>query len=330
MVELLPARFQGPPFFGCYFFVFFFLLFLFLLHLARGCSKKTIFIGFLHTLLKHLVPSCSNKEVKAKTPQKKGAHSFFGNPFFDQFFSKTLILHHPLKTVHQKISQKPYFSRLKKDGQVIDPTMAKLLTLLWPKMAKLLTLQHIYIYICVCACANKGANRKRCKHSNEEYTHPHGRKRSLSDLATIAFLTFLWCEHITGQVDNTYTQTWAFIRRIACAAPLPTVWGSWSLRRAFFSDIFLSSLCFLQLWLLMCSWEQPELSTNNMSVDTEETINILRFDIWRVKALSQKPVTNRTNVFKVTMGRSSDRSSKFTSRWDAAHTGTQCPRNSTS
>ena len=69
---------------------------------------------------------------KAKTPQKKGAHFFFGNPFFwPNLFSKTLILHHPLKTVHQKKSPKPpIFIGSKKDGQVIDPTMAKLLTLL--------------------------------------------------------------------------------------------------------------------------------------------------------------------------------------------------------
>ena len=73
---------------------------------------------------------------KAKTPKKKGAQFFFGNPFFDQFFSKTLILHHPLKTVHKKISQNPYCYRLKKGGQVIDT-----------KVAKLLTLQHIYIYV---------------------------------------------------------------------------------------------------------------------------------------------------------------------------------------
>ena len=53
-------------------------------------------------------------------------HTFFGNLFFDQKqLSKTLILHHPLKTVHQKISKKPYLYRLKKGGQVIDPTVAK-------------------------------------------------------------------------------------------------------------------------------------------------------------------------------------------------------------
>ena len=102
----------------------------------------------MHTLLKHLVPACSNKEVKPKPPKKRCTF-FFGNPFFDQiFFSKTLILHHPLKTVHQKISKKPYFYRLKKNGQVIDPTMARLLTLLWPKYVQVID-PTAYIYIWV-------------------------------------------------------------------------------------------------------------------------------------------------------------------------------------
>ena len=117
MVELLPARFQGPSFFGCYFFwVLFFLLFsVSSASSKRVLNKKPIFIGvFLHTLLKHLLPSCSNKEVKPKLPKKK-VHIFFSEtPFLTTFFSKTLILHHPLKTVHQKISKNPYFYRLKK------------------------------------------------------------------------------------------------------------------------------------------------------------------------------------------------------------------------
>ena len=111
MVLLLPARFQGPQKMGVTFFWPFFVFssfFLFLLHLARGCSKNHIFIGFLHTLLKHLVTSCSNKEVKPKLP-KKGAYFFSETSFFDQKqLSKTLILHHPLKIVHQK-SPKPLF-----------------------------------------------------------------------------------------------------------------------------------------------------------------------------------------------------------------------------
>ena len=144
MVELLPARFQGPPKNGCYFFLglFFLFFFLFLLHLARGCSKTTYFYRFLHTLLKHLVTSCSNNQVKPKLPPKKVHNFFFGNLFFDQKqLSKTLILHRPLKTVHSKNLKNPIFI-------VIDLTVAKLLTLRWPSyVAKLLTLQHIYIYI---------------------------------------------------------------------------------------------------------------------------------------------------------------------------------------
>ena len=106
-------HFLGVTFFLVFFFVFFF--FLFLQHLARGCSKKPYFYRFFAHPSKASSASMQQQGGEAKTPQKKGAHFFFGNPFFDQlFFSKTLILHHPLKTVHQKISQNPYFYRLKK------------------------------------------------------------------------------------------------------------------------------------------------------------------------------------------------------------------------
>ena len=128
---------------------FLFFFFLFLLHLGRGCSKKPNFYRFLHTLVKHLVTSCSNNQVKPKLPPKK-VHIFFSeNLFFDQKQrSKTLILHHPLKIVHQKLSKKPYFYRLKKGGQVIDLRVAKLLTLKWPKCGQLIDpTAHIYIYI---------------------------------------------------------------------------------------------------------------------------------------------------------------------------------------
>ena len=101
---------------------------------SKRVLKKTYFYrSFLHTLLKHLVTSCSNKEVKPKLPQKRCTF-FFGNLFFDQKqLSKTLILHHPLKTVHKKSPKTPIFIGSKKGGQVIDPTVAKLLTLKWPK-----------------------------------------------------------------------------------------------------------------------------------------------------------------------------------------------------
>ena len=50
MVELLPARFEGPPFFVCnlFFWPFFFVssFFLFLLHLVEGCAKTPYFYRF--------------------------------------------------------------------------------------------------------------------------------------------------------------------------------------------------------------------------------------------------------------------------------------------
>ena len=129
-MELLPVRFQGPPQKWVLFFLgpfFVLLVFLFLLHLARGCSKKTIFIGFLHTLLKHQVTSCSNNQVKPKLPPKKCTFFFFffsETPFFDQKqLSKTLILHPAPEIVHNK-SKKTIFIGSKK--------VAKLLTLRWP------------------------------------------------------------------------------------------------------------------------------------------------------------------------------------------------------
>ena len=154
MVELLPARFQGPPFFGCYLFFWPLSFFLFCLSVSSASSnrlwpKNPIFIGFFCA---H--PSEASSDImqqqwtKPKLPKKK-VHLFLGgNPFFDHFFSKTLILHHPLKTVHEKISQNPYFYRLKKSrpgywpypGQVIDPKMAKIRPGYWP--------YSIYIYIC--------------------------------------------------------------------------------------------------------------------------------------------------------------------------------------
>ena len=39
---------------------------------------------------------------KAKTPQKKGAQFFFGNPFFDQIFFKNTNSAPPPETVHKK------------------------------------------------------------------------------------------------------------------------------------------------------------------------------------------------------------------------------------
>ena len=80
MVELFPARFQGPPkkwmllfFWPLFFFLLFFLV---LLHLARGCSKKPIFIGFFAHPSKASSDIMQQQGSKAKTPQKK-VHNFF-------------------------------------------------------------------------------------------------------------------------------------------------------------------------------------------------------------------------------------------------------------
>ena len=135
MVELLPAHFQGPPKNGCYFFF----IFLFFLHLARGCSKKNILIGFFVHPSKASSDIMQQQSSKTKTPPKKGAQFFFSETsFFDQKqLSKTLILPHPLKTVHKKTQKKTYFSTF---------TVAKLLTLKWPKCGQVID-PTTYIYI---------------------------------------------------------------------------------------------------------------------------------------------------------------------------------------
>ena len=166
MVELLPARFQGPPFFGCYLFFwplfpFFSSFFCFFCIQQQAVAKKPY---FYRVFCAH--PSKASSDImqqqwtKPKLPKKK-VHLFFGgNPFFDHFFfSKTLILHHPLKTVHEKISQNPYFYRLKKSrpgywpypGQVIDPTLAKIRPGYWPYSI------CIYIYAVESKCGPRFA-----------------------------------------------------------------------------------------------------------------------------------------------------------------------------
>ena len=47
----------------------------------RVCKKNYFYRVFLHTLLKHLVTSCSNKEVKPKLPKKR-CTIFFRKPLF--------------------------------------------------------------------------------------------------------------------------------------------------------------------------------------------------------------------------------------------------------
>ena len=51
-----------------------------------------------------------------------------------------------MKIVHKKSQTNHIFYRLKKGGQVIDPTVAKLLTLKWPKCGQLID-PTAYIYI---------------------------------------------------------------------------------------------------------------------------------------------------------------------------------------
>ena len=144
-MELLPARFQGPSKNGCYFFGLF-ILFLFF-HVSSASSKrvlkKTLSLwGSWNTLLKHLVTSCSNNEIKPK-------------PFsFENPLTKTLLLHHPLKTVHKNLKKKLFLLVQKRwpsywpwGGQVIDLEVAKLLTLKWPKCGQVIDpTAHIYIY----------------------------------------------------------------------------------------------------------------------------------------------------------------------------------------
>ena len=86
--------------------------------------------------------------TKPKLPQKKVHIFLFGNPFLTKLFFKNTNFAPPPENCAQKISQNPYFYRLKKNGQVIDPTMAKLLTLKWPKYGQVIDpTASIYIYV---------------------------------------------------------------------------------------------------------------------------------------------------------------------------------------
>ena len=98
--------FKAPPRMGVIF-GFFFPVFLFLLHLARGCSKKNIFIGFLNTLLKHLVTSCSNNEVKPNPPPK--CTFFSETPFLTKKCFLDTNFAPPPENCAQKISKKKLF-----------------------------------------------------------------------------------------------------------------------------------------------------------------------------------------------------------------------------
>ena len=137
---------MGVMFFWAFPF-FFFLIFSVSSASSKRVCKKTIFIGFLHTL-KHLVTSCNNNQVKPKLPKKK-VHNFFSEtPFLTKFFFKNTNFAPPPENCAPKNLQKPLFYRLKKGGQVIDPTLAKLLTLLWPKCGQVVDpTAYIYMYI---------------------------------------------------------------------------------------------------------------------------------------------------------------------------------------
>ena len=85
MVELLPARFEGPPFFGCYLFLgLFFVFLLFSVSSAssnRVCQKKTIFIGFFAHPSKASSDIMQQQRTKPKLPKKK-VHNFFSETLF--------------------------------------------------------------------------------------------------------------------------------------------------------------------------------------------------------------------------------------------------------
>ena len=134
--------FSRPPqkwmlFFG------FFLLF----SVSSASSKRVLKKPYFYRVFAH--PSKASSDIMQQQGQKKSTH-FFRKPlfFYQKQLSKTLILHHPLKNCAQKISQNPYFYRLKKRwpsywpyrGQVIDLKMAKMWPSYWP--------YSIYIYIC--------------------------------------------------------------------------------------------------------------------------------------------------------------------------------------
>ena len=79
-------------------------------------------------------------------PPKKRRPPISENPNFDKIqLFQTIILHQPLKTVHSKNTIKQFFFE---GGQVIDSTVARLLTLKRLKCGQAIdSTAHIYIYI---------------------------------------------------------------------------------------------------------------------------------------------------------------------------------------
>ena len=85
---------------------------------------------------------------KAKTPPKKGAHFFSETSFLTKFFKNTNVAPPPENCAPKNLQKNPVYIGSKKGGQVIDPTVAKLLTLLWPKCGQVIDpTAYIYIYI---------------------------------------------------------------------------------------------------------------------------------------------------------------------------------------
>ena len=122
MVELLPARFQGPfKKWVLLFLAFFSSCFSVSSASSKRVLKKTYFHRvFAHPLLKHLVTSCSNNEVKPNPPPKKAVHIFFGTPFLTIFSKKNTHFAPPPENCAQT-SQKTYFYRLKKRWPSYSP-----------------------------------------------------------------------------------------------------------------------------------------------------------------------------------------------------------------
>ena len=148
-VELLPARFQGPPKMGVTFFeAFFSSCFSVSSASSTGCSKKPILKGFFEHPSKASSNIMQQQSSKTWTPQKS-AQFFLETPFFDQKqLGKTLTLHPPWKLCTDKTPKNPIFIGSKMwpsywpwGGQVIDLEMAKMWPSGWPYSI------YIYIYI---------------------------------------------------------------------------------------------------------------------------------------------------------------------------------------
>ena len=145
---------KAPHFLGVTFFfgLFFFFFFLFLLHLVEGCAKNPIFIGFFFAHPAKASSDIIQQQWKTLTAPKNRCTNFiFGNPFLTIFFRNTNFAPPPDNCAPKNLKN-PIFIGSKKDGQVINSTMAKLLTQKWPKNGQVINPTayiyiHIYLYI---------------------------------------------------------------------------------------------------------------------------------------------------------------------------------------